>query len=159
MDELVEIGIDAAVVAHEAATEAFSWRAYEDQDGVEIRETEHGKVVFSGHVDACQAFEDRERLKAALRAALTALEAKGYGIIGPKRDGVANYADVALQDAQVEHYSGGEKIWIYDDALLLKSLAGNGFSIGPTVLHGKEEKQATRSSEDGRATAPITTGN
>ena len=151
MDELVEI------IAREVARSRNPSMADGKHWTTEVAHyrkmaAQYGATYEDGRSTITDAFREA-------RLCLTALEAKGYGIIGPKRDGVANYADVALQDAQVEHYSGGEKIWIYDDALLLKSLAGNGFSIGPTVLHGKEEKQATRSSEDGRATAPITTGN
>ena len=43
----------------------------------------------------------------------------------------AAYCDIALQDAQVEVEDNGEKIWLYDDTLFDKSLAGNGFKIVP----------------------------
>ena len=43
----------------------------------------------------------------------------------------AAYCDIALQDAQIEVVDNGERLWMYDDALFDKSLAGNGYKVVP----------------------------
>jgi hypothetical protein len=44
-------------------------------------------------------------------------------------DRIAALCDIALQDSQVEREIDGEKVWVYDGQLFLKSLADNGLTI------------------------------
>lgn len=124
--EVVEIGARAAYAENDwwrsLAHDDDGQGRYAEMNGVRMRAVEWEEL------DA----DDRDSRLKEMRTALTAIEASGRWKLVPVEpvpEGAANYADIALQDAQIEHYSGGHKIWIYDDALFAKSLAGNGFAI------------------------------
>lgn len=51
----------------------------------------------------------------------------------------AAYCDIAMQDAQIEVMDNGERIWMYDDALFDKSLAGNGWKVVPVAEPSRAE--------------------
>ncbi len=84
-----------------------------------------------------------EACRLSAERALIALQAEGMAVVpaGPPKEGVANYADIALQDAMEEIVDNGHKIFVYRDDLFLKSMEGNGFRIFPASPYGKAGKE------------------
>lgn len=84
---------------------------------------------------------------------LAHLEAEGMAVVpvGALKAGVANYADIALQDAMEEVEDGGHKIHVYRDDLFLKSMEGNGFRVVPASPYGKASMQEASAEREARS--------
>lgn len=81
-DKIIEtMAMDAIEGAYAAGDDHLIWRRYDDSSDEDIRTLADGRVVFTGDADECSDYLHRVRLKAALSAFLSALEASGRAVV------------------------------------------------------------------------------